>query len=43
MFLVELSKARAVKLEGSVAMSSPLLLLEFESLPNCVLFVKLDL
>ena len=38
-FLVELSKARTVALERLVAMFSPLNLLQFESLPNCVLHV----
>ena len=42
-FLVKLSKARTVTLEQLVAMFSPLDLLQFESLPNCVLFVKLEL
>ena len=42
-FLVKLSKARTVTLQQLVAMLSPLNLLEFESLPNCVLFVKLEL
>ena len=42
-FLVKLSKARTVTLEQLVAMFSPLNFLQFESLPNCVLFAKLEL
>ena len=42
-FLVKLSKVRTVTLEQLVAMSYPLNLLYFEPLPNCVLFVKLEL
>ena len=42
-FLVKQSKARTVILEQLVAVFSPLNLLESESLPNCVLFVKLEL
>ena len=42
-FFVKLSKAKTVTLEQLVAMSSPLNLLQFESFPNCVLFVKLEL
>ena len=42
-FIVKLSKAGDVTLEQLVAMFSPLNLLEFESLPNCVLSVKLEL
>ena len=42
-FLVKLSKVRTVTLEQLLAMSFPLNLLQFESLLNCVLFVKLEL
>ena len=42
-FLVKLSKARTVTMQQLVGTFSPLNLLEFESLPNCVLFVKLEL
>ena len=42
-FFVKTFKARTVTLEQLVATFSPLNLLQFVSLPNCVLFVKLEL
>ena len=42
-FLVKPSKARTFTTEQLVVMFSPLNLLQFESLPNCVLFVRVEL
>ena len=42
-FPVKLTKARTVTTEQLVVMFSPLNLMQFESLPKCVLLVKREL